>query len=77
MEFKSAEGDYSLMDEKAAISAKVKKVLQRKLKTTMQEVRNIKSLMENWQLYSDEGLVHIEQTQLQFEVMFLRQPSGE
>ena len=32
MEFKSAEGDYSLMDEKAAISAKVKKVLQKKVK---------------------------------------------
>jgi hypothetical protein len=31
MEFKSAEGDYSLMDEKAAISAKVKKVLQKKV----------------------------------------------
>ena len=32
MEFKSAEGDYSLMDEKAAISAKVKKVLEKKVK---------------------------------------------
>ena len=31
MEFKGSEGDYSLMDEKAAISAKVKKVLQKKV----------------------------------------------
>ena len=31
MEFKGSEGDYSLMDEKVAISAKVKKVLQKKV----------------------------------------------
>ena len=60
MEFKSAEIPFDFeIGEKSAISAKVKS-LQKKVKDHNAKNPSTELLMECWQQYSEEVLVHIE-----------------